>query len=76
MPRPRRGHPETMAIVYYTLAGIVLYLAADWILNRIEIRRGARLEHRSLIFFAILLVLALASFQLIQHLLVPPAGPQ
>ncbi len=65
-----------MAIVYYTLAGIVLYLVADWILNRIEIRRGARLDHRSLIFFAILLVLALVSFQLIQYFLAPPAASQ
>lgn len=65
-----------MAIVYYTLAGIVLYVAADWILNRIEVYRGARFENRSLIFFAILLILALGSFQLIQHfLLPPPAAP-
>ncbi len=63
-----------MAILYYTLAGIVLYLAADWILDRIEIRRGARFDNRSLIFFAILLVLALTSFQLIQHFLAPPAS--
>jgi hypothetical protein len=62
-----------MAMVYYTLAGIVLYVAADWILNRIEIYRGTRLEYRSLIFFAILLTLALVSFQLIQMFLVPPA---
>ena len=64
-----------MAIVYYTLAGIVLYFAADWILNRIEVYRGARFEYRSLIFFAILLTLALVSFQLIQHFLVPPVTP-
>lgn len=62
-----------MAILYYTLAGIVLYLGADWILNRIEIRRGSRFEHRSLIFFTILLTLALVSFQLIQHFVAPPA---
>lgn len=60
-----------MAIVYYTLAGIVLYLAADWILNRIETRRGARFENRSLIFFVILLALALVTFQFIQYFLAP-----
>jgi len=65
-----------VAILYYTLAGIVLYLGADWILNHIEIRRGARFEHRSLIFFAILLTLALVSFQLIQHFVAPPAASQ
>lgn len=64
-----------MQMLYYTLAGIVLYLLADWILNRIEIRRGARFDNRTLIFFAILLTLALASFQLIQYFLVPPPSP-
>ena len=64
-----------MEMLYYTLAGIALYLAADWILNRIEIRRGARFDNRTLIFFGILLALALISFQLIQHFLAPPAAP-
>jgi hypothetical protein len=62
-----------MAIIYYTAAGIVLYLVADWILNRIETKRGARFESRTLIFFAILLTLALLTFQLIERLLAPPA---
>jgi hypothetical protein len=65
---------ERVAILYYTLAGIVLYYAADWILNRIEIRRGARFENRTLIFFVILLALALATFQLIRLILTPPAS--
>jgi Ca2+/Na+ antiporter len=56
-----------MSIVYFTLVAIVLYLAADWLLNRVEIAAGRRFEHRSLIFFAILLSLALTSFTLIQH---------
>lgn len=64
-----------MAMVYYTLAGIVLYLAADWILNRIETRRGARFDNRSLIFFAILMVLAVSSFQIIQYFLAPSDVP-
>jgi len=55
-----------MSIVYFTLVAIVLYFAADWILERVEIAAGKRLEHRSLIFFAILLTLALTSFSLIQ----------
>jgi len=61
-----------MAMLYYTVAGILLYLVADWILNRIEVRRGARFENRTLIFFGILLLLALISFQLIQHFLATP----
>jgi phage shock protein PspC (stress-responsive transcriptional regulator) len=64
-----------MQMLYYTLAGIVLYLISDWILNHIEIRRGARFENRTLIFFVLLLTLALVSFQLIQYFLAPPATP-
>jgi len=55
-----------MSVVYFTLVAIILYFAADWILERVEIAAGKRLEHRSLIFFAILLTLALTSFSLIQ----------
>ncbi len=53
----------------YTIVAVGLYFAADWLLEHIEIRVGRRLEHRSLIFFAILLALALASFALIRHLI-------
>lgn len=56
-----------MSIVYFTIVAIVLYFAADWLLVRMEIAAGRRLEHRSLIFFAILMILALSSFSLIQH---------
>lgn len=61
-----------MEMLYYTVAAVSLYLLSDWILNRIEIRRGERLEHRSLIFFAIILVLAMAVFNLIQQLQTTP----
>jgi len=44
-----------------------LYVAADWLLERVEVAAGKRLEHRSLIFFAILLTLALSTFSLIRH---------
>ena len=57
-----------MEFVYYTIAGIVLYLGSDWILNRIEISRGKRFEHRTGIFFVIILVLAVVSFRIIEHL--------
>jgi hypothetical protein len=55
-----------MEIVYFTLVGIVLYLVSDWVLQRMEIAAGRRLEHRTLIFFALLLTLALVSFSLIR----------
>ena len=56
-----------MSAVYFTSVAIILYFAADWLLERMEIAAGKRLEHRSLIFFVILLTLALSSFSLIQH---------
>jgi hypothetical protein len=59
-------------IVYFTLVGIGLYFAADWILERIETARGTRLEYRSIVFFVIILVLALASFRLIGYLMHAP----
>jgi hypothetical protein len=57
-----------MEIVYFTVAAIALYFLSDWLLQRVEIARGERFEHRSLIFFGILMVLALASFALIRGL--------
>ncbi|MBT3373894.1 MAG: hypothetical protein HOA08_04720 [Rhodospirillaceae bacterium] len=55
-----------MEIVLFTIAAIVLYIAADRGLNYVEMRRGARFEHRSFIFFTILVTLAVLSFGLIQ----------
>ena len=60
-----------MEIVYFTLMGIGLYFASDWILGHLETRRGSRFENRSIIFFVIILVLALVSFQLISRLQQP-----
>jgi DMSO/TMAO reductase YedYZ heme-binding membrane subunit len=57
-----------MEMLYFTLAAVLLYLGADWILNRIEVMVDRRFEYRSIIFFAILLVMALSSFALIRHL--------
>ena len=55
-----------MEAVYYTIVAIILYVAADRILDRIEVAAGKRLPYRSLIFFGILMTLALASFALIR----------
>ena len=63
------GGRSTVSAIYFTLAGIALYLAADWLLERIEVHRGERLEHRTLVFFGILLALALVTFPLLQSLL-------
>ncbi|MGB8274278.1 MAG: hypothetical protein WCF16_03300 [Alphaproteobacteria bacterium] len=55
-----------MQALYFTLVAIVLYVVADWALDRVEIALGRRLEYRTIIFFAVLLGLALASFWLIR----------
>ena len=57
-----------MNIVYFTLVAALLYLFSDWLLQRVEVAVGRRFEHRSLIFFAILLTLALTSFSLLNNL--------
>jgi len=55
-----------MEAIYFTLVAIVLYLLADWVLVRVEVAVGKRLAHRSLIFFALLMTLAITSFWLIR----------
>jgi len=45
--------------IYYTIGAIALYMATDWLLNRIEEMRGKRFAQRNIIFFFILFMLAL-----------------
>lgn len=54
-----------MEIVYFTVVGIGLYFFSDWLLDQIERLRGRRFAQREVVFFVIILVLAVASFQLI-----------
>ncbi len=61
-------------MITFTVVGIVAYLVADRLLDWIEVRRGNRFEHRTLIFFILLLALALGAFQLI-NLVVTPQAP-
>lgn len=58
-----------MELVYLIVVGIGLYILSSWILDRIEIARGRRFEQRQIIFFAILLALALATFALLRGFL-------
>jgi len=58
-----------LSVIYYTMVAIGLYFISDWLLDRIEISRGERFQNRgvrSLIFFAIILVLSIISGGLIQ----------
>ncbi len=58
-----------MDIVYFTITAAVLYLAADRLLDAMERRAGRRFAQRSLIFFALLLGMALVSFAVLRRLL-------
>jgi len=61
-----------MAYLYYTITAVLLYLFSDWILNKIEQRIGRRLEYRSVVFFVIILVLAVGSFEMIDRIIGEP----
>jgi hypothetical protein len=53
--------------VYYTVTGIVLYFIADRVLRSLEARAGRIFQHRTLIFFFLLLSMALVSFAVIRR---------
>ena len=55
-----------MALIYYTLTGIILYVVADWVLRQLEARAGRIFEHRTLVFFGLLLSMALVVFAVIR----------
>jgi predicted PurR-regulated permease PerM len=57
-----------MEIIYFTVAALLLYWFADYILNTIEIKLEKRLPNRSLIFFVIIAILAVVSFGIIEIL--------
>ncbi len=52
--------------IYFTLVAALLYLVSHSIVNRMEAAAGRRFQYRSLLFFGILLALALLSFSLIR----------
>ena len=51
----------------FTALAVVLYLVADRVLDALERRAGRRFEYRSVVFFAILLVLAVFSFAVVRR---------
>jgi len=55
-----------LQIIYFTLVAALLYLASNWLVERIEMALGRRLKSRSLLFFGILMTLALATFSMIR----------
>jgi hypothetical protein len=62
-----------MEILYFTVIAVGLYAIADAALNYIEHLRGARFENRQLIFFTIILVLAVVTFQTMTLIMKPAA---
>jgi hypothetical protein len=58
-----------MEVILFTAVAIAIYLSADWVLRWAEERRGAPFKQRQVIFFAVFLVLALTSFELLKRIL-------
>ena len=58
-----------LEILLFTLVAVGLYFTTDWAVRLIEQRRGEPLPNRGVIFFAIILVLAVVSFEIIQRIL-------
>lgn len=73
MVGPSRSRTTALEAVYFTVAGILLYWLADRLLVLIERRAGRVLEYRTLVFFVLLLSLALLTFAAIRRFL--PASP-
>ncbi len=57
-----------MSAIYFTVVAIALYFVSDKLLQLVEAQAGRRFEYRTLIFFVILLTLALITFSFIQKL--------
>ena len=51
----------------FTALAVVLYLVADQFLDALERRAGRRFEYRSVVFFVILLLLAVLSFAVVRR---------
>ena len=56
-------------ILIFTLNAIFIYLFSDWIIRKIEEKRGEVLKQRQVVFFFVFLVLALASFRILRNLI-------
>jgi predicted PurR-regulated permease PerM len=56
-------------LILFTLNAIVIYLLADWLVRKLEQRRGTALKQRQVVFFVIFLALALLSFAVLRRIL-------
>ena len=55
-----------MDFVYFAVIAVALYVIADRLLDWLERRRGGRFDNRQLVYLAIILPLALATFWLVR----------
>ncbi len=63
-----------MEMVLYTVIAVVLYLVSDRILSYLESMYGKVLPYRSVIFFVIILILAVSVFSVMESLMKPESG--
>ena len=56
-----------MEQIAFIIVALILYFGTNWILGRIETALGRRLEYRTIVFFFMLLIFALISFELIKR---------
>ena len=55
-----------MEILLFTVCGIALYFGADAALRFIESLHGDPIPYRNIVFFVIILIMALVLFQVVQ----------
>ena len=55
-----------MEILVFTLNAIFVYLFSDWIIRKLEEKRGAVLKNRQLVFFVVFLILVMLTFQIMK----------
>ncbi len=61
-----KARKSKLEMILFTLIAVILYAVADGIVKALEKRKGELLNNRSLIFFAIITILALVTFNLLQ----------
>lgn len=66
---PATARTSAMEALYFMLMAVALYFAADRALDYAERRAGRRFEYRTVIFFALLLGLALAGIWVMRRIL-------
>lgn len=58
-----------MDVILFTIVAVGLYFFTDWALRTIEQMHGSPLPYRNIVFFVIIFVAAVVSFEIIQRVL-------